>query len=167
MYIYIIKQSYEALPENILFCKIIKKQNVTTYFKIPVRFVRYIRNTTVEPKMGFYVGCELSVSEINYPNLILGSNPDFPRVSPSLQIHIPCFLVQGWTAAVPWHWLRHRSRTQTPPSLRSSVAPPHPPRGITRLRFVALFSDHFLTRHWVALPGIVYIKMLEKTRHYE
>lgn len=112
--------------------------------------------------MGFYVGCELSVSEINYPNLILGSNPDFPRVSPSLQIYIPCFLVQGWTAAVPWHWLRHRSRTQTPPSLRSSVAPPHPPRGITRLRFVALFSDHFLTRHWVALPGIVYIKMLEK-----
>lgn len=50
--------SYEALPENILFCKIIKKQNVTTFFKIPVRFVRYIRNTTVEPKMGFYVGCE-------------------------------------------------------------------------------------------------------------
>lgn len=51
-----IKQCYEALPENILFCKIIKKQNVRTNFKFRVRFVRYIMNTFVEHQRGVYVG---------------------------------------------------------------------------------------------------------------
>lgn len=54
--IFYLKQSYEALPENILFCKIIKKQNVTTNFKFRVCFVRYIMNTLWEPQRGVYVG---------------------------------------------------------------------------------------------------------------
>lgn len=33
VYIYIIKQSYEALPENILFCKIIKKTKCYNLFQ--------------------------------------------------------------------------------------------------------------------------------------